>query len=79
MKEVSSVLIAVSKELAAQAKSGMPKLQEGEEIRREWYENGTYSRETLLSGEFFLNQYDFRTRAYRRVSLGKGGEGQSLT
>ena len=33
--EASTVLIAVAKELAAQAKSSLPELQEGEQILRE--------------------------------------------
>ena len=42
--EVSATLIAVAKELAARAKDSLPELQEGEEIVREWYRNGVYSR-----------------------------------
>lgn len=79
MKETSMMLIAVAKELAAQAKSSLPKLQEGETIRREWYENGVYFRETTLSDEIFLSQYDFRTRVCRRVAVEERGERQSLT
>lgn len=77
--EASTVLIAVAKELAAQAKSSLPELQEGEQILREWYKNGVYFRETLLNGETFLSQYDFRQRMCRRVAVAKRGERQSLT
>lgn len=77
--EASMVLIAVAKELAEQAKSSLPVLQEGEQILREWYEKGVYSRETLLNGETFLSQYDFRQRTCRRTAVDKRGDRQSLT
>ncbi len=38
----------------------MPKLREGEEIQKEWYENGVYYRETRFDGKTYLSQYDFR-------------------
>ena len=38
----------------------MPKLREGEEIQKEWYENGVYYRETSFDGKTYLSQYDFR-------------------
>ena len=79
MKEASMVLIAVAKELATQARNSLPELQEGERIRREWYENGVYFRETLLSDKIFLSQYDFRTRRCRREAAEERGERQSLT
>ena len=79
MTEASTVLIAVAKELAAQAKNSLPELQEGEQILREWYKNGVYFRETLLHGETFLSQYDFRQRTCRREAADKRGDRQSLT
>ena len=79
MTEVLTVLLAVAKELAGQAKAEMPALQEGELIQREWYESGVYSRETVLNGETFLSQYDFRQQTCRGVAVAKRGERQSLT
>lgn len=73
MKGASAVLLAVAKELAAQAKASMPELMEGERIQREWYSKGVYYRETLLNGEIILSRYDFRQRTVKR------GERQSLT
>jgi len=75
---VSAVLIAVAKELAAQAKSSFPELQSGEQIRREWYENGVYFRETTLDGVTFLSQYDFRQRTCCRMEITERGERQLL-
>lgn len=77
--EVSATLIAVAKELAARAKNSLPELQEGEEIVREWYKNGVYSRETRLNGEIFLSQYDFRQRTCRRMAADERGDRQLLT
>ena len=76
---VSAVLIAVAKELAAQAKEVLPELREDEQVLREWYKNGVYFRETRLNDEIFLSQYDFRQRMCRRVAVAKRGERQSLT
>jgi len=74
MTEVSAVLLAVATELAEQAKNGLSEIREGERIRREWLENGVYSRETVLNGETFLGQYDFRQRVCRRVAATERGE-----
>lgn len=78
MKGVTAVLFAVAKELAAQAKASFPELREGERIQREWYDNGVYSRETVLNGESFLSQYDFRQRTRCHGKDERGGR-QSLT
>ncbi len=67
MTAVSSVLLAVATELAKTAKDSMPKICEGERIRREWLENGVYNRETTLDNDIYLAQYDFRQRKCRRV------------
>lgn len=67
MTAVSSVLLAVATELAKTAKDSMPKIREGESVRREWLEDGIYKRETTLNGEIYLAQYDFRQRKCRRV------------
>ena len=77
--EVSATLIAVAKELAARAKGSLPELQEGEQVLREWYENGVYSRETRLNDEIFLSQYDFRQKTCRRMAADERGDRQSLT
>ena len=53
---VSAVLIAVAKELAAQAKEVLPELREDEQVLREWYKNGVYFRETRLNDEIFVWQ-----------------------
>lgn len=34
----------------------------GERIQKEWYADGVYYRETVLNGETFLSQYDFKQR-----------------
>ena len=71
MKTVPAVLLAVAKELAAQAKSEMPEMREGETIRREWYENGVFYRETQMNEEVFQSQYDFRQRKSHRLVVVK--------
>ena len=68
-------MLAVAKELAQQAQDSLPRIREGEQVRREWYKNGVYSRETMFDGEIVLSQYDFRQRA---VTV-KRGDRQSLT
>ncbi|MBR1613888.1 MAG: hypothetical protein IJ673_00245 [Treponema sp.] len=62
MNETSAVLLAVSSELAALAKDGLPEMKEGETMRREWLENGMYIRETVVDGEVKQARYDFRQR-----------------
>jgi hypothetical protein len=65
----SSVLLAVAAELAELAKAEMPKLNDGEVVRREWYENGMFYRETALGEDIFICQYDFRQRKSRRSAV----------
>lgn len=60
METVVQVLLSVARELAQRAKAAMPKLREGEKIRREWFSDGVYCRETVFAGEIFLSRYDFR-------------------
>ena len=72
MTEISAVLLAVAKELAAQAKGSLPELQDGEQVQREWYKDGVYYRETLLDGEIFLSQYDFRQHTCRQTAVERG-------
>lgn len=67
MSTAPAVLLAVATELAAQAKDSLPKLNDGEEVKREWYENGIFYRETTLS----CYQYDFRQRKSRRMAVTK--------
>ena len=72
MKTASSVLIAVATELSELAKRELPELRKGEEILREWYENGTYFRETQLNERTFIATFDFRQRKSRRMAV-RGG------
>lgn len=69
MKAAPAVLLAVATELASQAKSSLPKLNDGEEIQREWFADGVFYRETALDGDVFRYQYDFRQRKSRRMAV----------
>lgn len=69
MSSTPAVLLAVATELAEQAKAEMPELRDGERVRREWYKNGIYYRETTLDGETYQSQYDFRQRKSRRMAV----------
>ena len=71
MTTASTVLLAVASELAKSAISNMPKMREGEKIRREWFKDGIYCRETEFNGEIFNSQYDFRQKKSRRVAVVK--------
>lgn len=62
MTATVSVLAAVAKELAKQAKDNMPKIREGEELHREWYSDGKYYRETSFDGERVISLFDFRCK-----------------
>ena len=62
MKAAITVLLTVAQELEDLAKSSMPKMREGEMIKREWFENGVYYRETTLDGNLYQAQFDFRQR-----------------
>lgn len=68
---ISAVFMAVAEELAQQAKDSMPEMREGEVIRREWYKNGVYSRETVYQNAVFVSEYNFRQRKSRRVEIKK--------
>ena len=70
MKTASTVLVSIAKELSRLARDNMPKMREGEMLRREWYENGFYYRETSLDGRSFLAEYDFRQRKVRLLAGG---------
>lgn len=69
MNTASAIIFLVAQELAKQAKDSLPALQCGEQIIKERYENGIYSRETTLDGDIFLSQYDFWQRKSRRVAV----------
>ncbi len=69
MTAAPAVLLAIAIELAEAAKDSMPKIREGERVRREWFRNGVYNRETMLNGDVYLAQYDFRQRKCRRVAV----------
>lgn len=71
MNTVPSVLLAVANELAATAKSSLPELNDGEEIQREWLEDGVFYRETALDGNTFRYLYDFRQRKSRRMAVSR--------
>lgn len=71
MTGIPSVLLAVANELATSAKSSMPELNDGEEVRREWLEDGIFYRETTLNGDVFRYLYDFRQRKSRRMAVTK--------
>ena len=79
MMQAAMALLAVAEELAEEAKGSMPKLLDGEQIVGEQFENGIYTRKTILSGKAFVSQYDFRQKAIRRVAEGEGGIWQRLT
>lgn len=74
MSALPSVLLAVAAELANMAKANLPKLNDGEEIRREWYVDGIYYRETALDSVIFTYQYDFRQRKSHRTGGVKEGD-----
>ncbi len=69
MTAAPAVLLAVATELAKTAKDSMPKMREGEYVKREWFDNGIYNRETVLNSDVYLAQYDFRQRKCRRVAV----------
>ena len=69
MTAASAVLFAVATELAKEAQDALPKLRDGESVRREWLEDGIYYRETSYNGENFISQYDFRQRRSRREAV----------
>jgi len=56
MKAMISVLRTVAAELAYKAKSQLPELKEGEEIKKEWFDSGIFYRETTQG----LYQYRFK-------------------
>ena len=68
MNPASEVLLSIATELANMAKASLPKLNDGEIVQREWYENGVYYRESMLNGDFVRCQYDFRQRKIRRIA-----------
>lgn len=70
MSAASAVLLAVAKELASQAKSSMPELEYGEEILKEWFEEGNYFRKSKHDGTVYLCQYDFRRKQCNKKAVG---------
>lgn len=71
MTAAPAVLFTVATELAKLALSSMPEMRDGEQIEREWYEEGIYYRETSLDGVIFRSQYDFRQRKCRQLAVTK--------
>lgn len=68
MNPTSEVLLSIATELASMAKASLPKLNDGERVQREWYENGVFYRETTFNGCIICCQYDFRQRKIRRTT-----------
>ena len=58
----SSVLLAIATELSELARTSLPKLRKGEQVRREWFENATLYRETTLDGQRIIAQFSFPQR-----------------
>lgn len=79
MTPFAKTMLVIAEELAAQARSSMPKLLDGEQVIGEQFENGIYTRKSILGGTVFLSQYDFRQKAVRRIEDGEGGIWQRLT
>lgn len=70
MSTASTVLIAIAKELAKQAQDSLPKLQKGEVVQREWFENGIYYRESSFDGMTYISTFDFKYRKSRTEVVG---------
>ena len=70
MNPAAPVLFAVAQELAALVQAECPKLRKEEYVVREWFDSGTYNRESALGDEKFLYQFDFRQRKSRFSALG---------
>ena len=69
VSQASSVLLAIAKELSELARTSLPKLRKGEQVQREWFENATLYRETMLDGQRIIAQFSF---PQRKVSV-EGG------
>ena len=62
MNHASQVLLAVATELSELAKASLPALREGETMQHEWFRDATFYRETNLSGQRFIAQFNFLER-----------------
>ena len=60
--QASLVLLAVATELSELARKSLPALREGETVQREWFKDATLYRETIMNGQRFIAQFDFRQR-----------------
>ena len=69
MKAAIAVLISVAQELAELAKNSLMKIREGEKIKKEWYKNGIYYRESIFEGKVYQAQFDFRKRQSHLLML----------
>lgn len=69
MKIPLTTLLLVAEELAKQAKSKMPKMQKGEEVKHEWLKKGVYHRETTFKGIVYQAEYDFKTKKARQFKV----------
>ena len=56
------ILLRIAEEIAELARSSVPKLRDGEQIKREWLDNGVYYRETVFCGEKFLARFNLKQR-----------------
>lgn len=64
MNILITVLHAVAEELAKEAISAMPKLNNEERVLREWFENDTFYRETSFNGERNVCKFSFTQREF---------------
>ncbi|MBR1438415.1 MAG: hypothetical protein IJ587_07740 [Synergistaceae bacterium] len=71
MRQAALVLIAVAKELSEMAKRSLPVLRKGETVQREWFKDATLYRETVLNGQRFIAEFNFRQRKSRRMLVGR--------
>ena len=69
MKNALTALLTVAEELAELAKSSIPKLRDGELIRREWLRDGIYCRETTFNGTTYQATFDFKQRTSRIITV----------
>ena len=65
MKKMAEMMIHIAEELVSSAKASMPKIKQGEVIKREVFENGIYHRETLYKDTLYFAEFDFRHRECR--------------
>ena len=62
MKPFIAILLSIAQELEDLAKNSVPKIREGEIVKREWLEDGVYYRETIFDSKLYQAQFDFKKR-----------------